>query len=309
VAEVRPLQIQPTRNAIERANCAYRQNRVQALVLPIMVTFVLAACSPNDPKDSSLPIVCKPLDALDNPGLVQTTKSAPAVPIKTYEDVERLIALSSGHRLLDSSSMVCLTPKMLFVCGGVFRDSKDNVTVRQTWLYNLAHKSLDKGPSMARPRFGQNVCLLDDGSVLIVGGDGVLEVEHFDPVSGKIRIIGKLASCRSDFGIVQIDSRRILLIGGVNYNDPFSGPEGEVSSIEVFDLGAGIGRAIGRMNERRIDPQCKKLPNGDVVIWGGSRVIEPDSEPQIVNRAELLKVTAISAIHKPADIDRWQPVR
>lgn len=102
--------------------------------------------------------------------------------------------------------------------------------------------------SLARGRIGHTATLLPDGRVLILGGEGIVDVvgnrgyrdfpgaELWDPVTGTFSAAPSLVETRADHSAILLTDGRILVVGG-------QGPEDGgifLRSVEIYDPNGGV---------------------------------------------------------------------
>jgi hypothetical protein len=121
---------------------------------------------------------------------------------------------------------------------------------------------------MATARLFQSAVLLDDGRVLVAGGDtaaalGTRSAEIYDPASGTFSPTGSMVVARTSFAMVKLSNGKVLAAGG--YND-VSGP---LSSAEVYDPGIGAWSAVQNLAVPRNRPSVSLLASGRVLVAGG----------------------------------------
>ena len=102
--------------------------------------------------------------------------------------------------------------------------------------------------SMTRGRIGHTATLLPDGRVLILGGEGVVDVvgnrgyrdfpgaELWDPATGEFSPAPMLAQPRTDHSAILLADGRVLVVGG-------RGPEVDdtfLTSVEIYDLNGSV---------------------------------------------------------------------
>jgi hypothetical protein len=151
--------------------------------------------------------------------------------------------------------------------------------------------------SLNRPRWGHNSAMLDDGSVLIVGGfeggsqtaprDEISTVEQYkfkitydefgEPKSAMVLVqdsVGRLASSRGHGTLVQLNPQakidQFAFVGG-----EVSSSKAAVSLINAQALSQGIDggqidlQPICPLSEDRYRPMAVTTPEGSVMIFGG----------------------------------------
>jgi hypothetical protein len=109
--------------------------------------------------------------------------------------------------------------------------------------------------------------LLDDGTVLIAGGDdGNLEhssAELFDPMSGTFTLTASMATARTRATATRLSNGKILIVGGYG-----SGGQA-LDSAEIFDPMTKTFSSPGSMNTPRALHTAVLLPSGKVLVAGG----------------------------------------
>jgi hypothetical protein len=109
--------------------------------------------------------------------------------------------------------------------------------------------------------------LLQDGRVLVVGGQGMEEpslatAEVWDPASGAFEPTGSMAEPRYSHTSTLLPDGRVLVAGG----DDMEGP---LASAEVWDPATGEFTATGPMTAGRFMHAAAPLPDGNVLVMGG----------------------------------------
>ena len=111
--------------------------------------------------------------------------------------------------------------------------------------------------------WGTSNVLLANGDVLLVNGDG-REAAIRDAGSGAWRIVTGLPAVRTGFGFVALGDGSALAVGGVN------GDGVSFSSVYRFDPVETTWRKIGLLKWARSYPGVALLPDGRVLVAGGS---------------------------------------
>ncbi len=135
--------------------------------------------------------------------------------------------------------------------------------------------------SMTQPRGGHSATLLPNGKVLIVNG-GQLDIddllvpinsaEVFDPSQGTFTTTGAPCRTREFHTATLLANGKVLIAGGTNFNGyPTWLPSTATS--ELYDPAAGTFTATGNMSVGRTNHTATLLPDGRVLIAGGSTSI------------------------------------
>jgi hypothetical protein len=121
---------------------------------------------------------------------------------------------------------------------------------------------------------------LRDGRVLVVGGDVTTATagagwsslpataEVFAPVSGTAHPVGPLVARRTRFATALLHDGRVLITGG--YDPSGAMNPNAVATAEIFDPATGTFSATGSMRTARSDHASITLPDGRVLVWGGT---------------------------------------
>lgn len=114
------------------------------------------------------------------------------------------------------------------------------------------------------PRSGHTATLLQDGRVLLAGGDGFGSAEIYDPATGTFAITGTMNVARRwGHAAARLADGRVLVSGGLDLQ---SSPE---ASAELYDPATGSFTPTGAMLHGRVGHTATTLPDGKVLIVGG----------------------------------------
>jgi hypothetical protein len=128
--------------------------------------------------------------------------------------------------------------------------------------------------NMTAARLGATATLLNNGDVLIAGGEnsgGVLNsAELYDPTTDTFTATGNLHAARTGASATLLGSGKVLVAGGSSDGTT----SGALDSAELFDPtengGAGNFTAISStLNGDRLEPEAALLASGNVLIAGG----------------------------------------
>lgn len=128
-------------------------------------------------------------------------------------------------------------------------------------------------------RGSHTATLLADGRVLVAGGssligDGIDSAELYDPRTGAWTAAPRMGTGRQAQTATLLSDGRVLVGGG---GGEFPGADGSSSSdtAEIYDPVTGRWTATARLTEARTRYAATLLPDGRVLVVGGSTVDEP----------------------------------
>jgi hypothetical protein len=126
---------------------------------------------------------------------------------------------------------------------------------------------------MAVARYQHTATLLNDGRVLIAGGDssyGALgteaSAELYDPATGTFTATGRMTTPRKYHTATLLPNGKVLIAGG---GLTIPGLGYSLASAELYDPATGTFTATGRMTVERTGHTATLLNNGKVLIAGG----------------------------------------
>jgi hypothetical protein len=142
--------------------------------------------------------------------------------------------------------------------------------------------------SMTTARNQDTATLLCDGRVLIAGGNGVSgalsSAELYDPSTGTFSPTGSLITARMDHTATLLPNGMVLIAGGF-VDVPSGNPA--IASAELYDPATGKFKPTGSMTSPRFNAAATLLPNGKVLIAGGTSFDVANNTTVSLTSAEL----------------------
>jgi hypothetical protein len=145
-------------------------------------------------------------------------------------------------------------------------------------LYDPTTGRFSPAGSMKTARAFHTATLLADGRVLVTGGsvvgwdpvpgDFVASAEIYDPKTGTFSPTGSMAAERVFHTATLLNDGRVLVTGGAY--TPTKGSIYSRDTAELYDVKTGTFSTAGSMSDERTFHQATLLPDGRVLVTGGS---------------------------------------
>jgi hypothetical protein len=178
----------------------------------------------------------------------------------------------------------------VFLAGG-------STNVATTEIFDVQTNTFATSASLVSARQAHTATLLPNGSVLLVGGWGaqyaaLASAEIFDPATGAISETGALTTARTSHTATSLPDGRVLIVGGWSGTSYSSGAYSgkPVATAEIFDPSTGTFQPSGSLATARFSHTATVLPDGKILIAGGSDSRDPSRtvvEPNPLASAEL----------------------
>ena len=132
-------------------------------------------------------------------------------------------------------------------------------------MYDPALGAFSQLPDMNYPRADHTTTLLEDGSVLIVGGTTEpAPMEKYIPQEKRFQVIPDTEFARSNHSATLLDDGTVLSAGGIDLNGT------TLAHATLFDPESAIFSATGLMKIGRAGHTASQLPDGSVALTGGN---------------------------------------
>ena len=135
-----------------------------------------------------------------------------------------------------------------------------------------ATETFSTAGSLGTPRSFHTATLLRDGRVLVVGGDQAESgsAEIWDPLTMQFSPLTLADGRSSGIATTLLRDGRVLIVGGYSHKLGDIGDVGPIPPIEVWDPATGGSRAIGSSVEFQTGQSATTLPDGRVLLVGGT---------------------------------------
>ena len=142
--------------------------------------------------------------------------------------------------------------------------------------------------SLNMARWGHTATLLQNGQVLVVGGNGngsiyiptFASAELYDPATGHWTVTGSMATPRLGHTATLLQNGQVLVAGGYD-----NGTGNVASSAELYDPDTGTWSVTGSMTQARDNHAAILLQNGLVLAAGGTSSSGVTASAELYNPA------------------------
>jgi len=196
-----------------------------------------------------------------------TTANVPLTSAEIFTlSTRSFAATGSLHIARADHALATLPDGRVLVIGGLTPSGAgtNTVDVASTEIFNPANGVFSDGPLMTVPRFNHSAITLNDGRVLVLGGNDKRSAEVYTPTSNRFTAIGDMFAIHGRGHVaLELPNGRILVTGGdMAVNQP-------TSIVEQFDPVANVFTTVGNMTTARMLHFAVLLPDGKVLIGGG----------------------------------------
>jgi N-acetylneuraminic acid mutarotase len=187
-----------------------------------------------------------------------------------------------------ANTATLLSDGTVLVTGGVLVPS--STTVRYEERYSPTANSWSAVPGMVSSRISHTATLLGSGKVLVAGGslyggaatpfnNTLSSSEIYDPTSNTWSSAPSMAAARDQHAATLLPNGQVLVAGGQGSTLQFE----PLSSAEIYDPVANTWASAGNMALARVQPASVLLPNGKVLVIGGSATSAGISGPGVMS--------------------------
>ena len=186
-----------------------------------------------------------------------------------------------------SHTATLLRDGRVLIAGGY---GEGTATLATAELFNPATNTFTPTGSLVAARANHVTVLLKNGKVLIAGGLGpgwefLSSAEIYDPLTGRFSPTGRMTAARESHVAALLLDGRVLIAGG------HQGRRADMrlhASAETYNPATGVFSRVGDMCIRRHKHDAVLLPDGHVLVTGGSDQRDSDG---VYDSSELFNPT------------------
>jgi hypothetical protein len=192
------------------------------------------------------------------------TSSAPPEIYDERTGTWSTVAVPDGLQRRNCHTATLLDDGTVLIAGGVrVQDEAQSETT--AWLFDPSDQSWSTTGAMAIPRCHHVAVRLDDGRVLVTGGERLGDprsTEVYDPATRTWTRVGDRVFLRNDFSAVLLANGRVLVAGA------------DSGAAEIFDPATGTWRRSAHFMFARNGSSLTLLRDGSVLASGGWDAVE-----------------------------------
>jgi hypothetical protein len=261
-------------------------------VLPLNATTGNIMVTADDLASNGMEFMVVPSTGVASPGSMNTARSEATANLLDNGTVLIAGGMDSNYNPL-SSTEIYDPDAGTFTLGGSLNTARDSQTatlLNNGWvlvvggqgvlggfdpplasaeLYNPATESFSTTGSLSTARFVHTATLLNNGTVLAVGGldanyNPLSSAEIYNPVAQNFTLTGSLNTARENHTATLLNNGMVLITGGDDNNVNI------FASAELYNPATGTFSFTGSLNTARTLHTATLLNNGKVLIAGGA---------------------------------------
>ena len=152
------------------------------------------------------------------------------------------------------------------------RDARFWLIIFSAWIISFSASAAfwATNAPVNTPRYSHTATLLTDGRVLVAGGYNgsyLATTEIYDPFTGTFAAGPNMTTNRSSHTATLLPNGKVLVVGGSLQSGFF---QTTLGTTELFDPLSGTWTPTGTLNNPRSGHTATLLPNGKVLVTGGS---------------------------------------
>ena len=204
----------------------------------------------------------------------------------------KLVAFSNIDHSTHTANLL-KNGNVLIIGGGFDYKTKETID-KQTEIYHLAINKFTIGPNLQKPRRRHCSITLNNGKVLVLGGNGqgygfFKTAEIYDPKLNIFEPAGEMEKVRTEFGAVLLPNGNVYIIGG---DDPDYYKMVKHPSCEIYNPKTNkFSKTKTCMKSLKYDVIPILLSNERLLLIGGGRPLISDHERKKIEIIDTNKIT------------------
>ncbi len=244
----------------------------------LLCTVLLVGCTsssasppPSQPLASTSSSFGSSADPSPKPTQASGAPGTAGVPLTTAPEWHAAGNMITPHAF---HTATLLRDGKVLVAGGLINDRLDGMVSAAAELFDPSSESWTATGGMTEARWGHTATLLPDGRVLVAGSyvnssDPLASAEVYDPASGRWATTGSMNQGRGGHTATLLPDGRVLVVGGGAEDTLLEGGPRSATA-ELYDPDTGQSATTGSMTEARKGFTATLLPDGRVLVAGGS---------------------------------------
>lgn len=200
-------------------------------------------------------------------GYAADIASTPLAAAEIFTLSSRSFAATGPMRVgRGSHAAAALADGRVLVTGGLVLDGAGPGTIDDatTELFDPASGTFSDGPDMTTARFNHSAVRLDDGRVLVLGGNHLRSAEVYSPSSNAFEAVEDMDEVHGNgHQAIKLAGGKVLVFGGD------SGTIQPTATVEQFDPATNQFTTVGAMTTARMQHFAVLLDDGRILIGGG----------------------------------------
>lgn len=206
------------------------------------------------------------------------------LPLRKWKELDPLRAadrddllnlpVGRGHELVYGWSAVEFPNHKILLSGGVIA-GRESTQLNSVWLFDPTTKSVQMQSPMLTKRMDHAMTILNDGRVLITGGESgrpqniLSGCEVYDPITQGPAPLCDMRHPRFAHSLVTLSNGRVLIVGGCSVPNESDEGYNLISCVELLNVDTKTCRPIGRLRIAREKPEVVSIGKEQALVLGG----------------------------------------
>ncbi|NUM46671.1 MAG: hypothetical protein HUU38_18360 [Anaerolineales bacterium] len=182
-------------------------------------------------------------------------------------DITRVGALPTGYGT-GANSATLLTDGRLLIAGGY--STQEEAALDSSLIYDPTDQSITPVARMNMPRNDHAAVLLEDGRVLVIGGNAEsATAEIYEPETNTWTLTGEMTAVRAYPDAVKLPDGRVFVTGGIRQETYANVILAEVTPTEIYDPVTNAWQPVAPALSDKFAQNILLLADGRVLVFDG----------------------------------------